>query len=127
MTSPEIQISKGKLSANDSPLPPAPKARVIILQPRESFDLSKWQPSGLAHFWMSRKSVLPPAIFCRGWSLKGQIEGKQPKESVAEGGGKGKGYFEGQSQAEGLWWPGFCGVDGTGRCQRFPGVLPIPV
>lgn len=60
------QTSKGQLSAHDYPLSPALKASVIILKPQESFDLSKWQLSGLAHFWMSKKYAPPPAIFCRG-------------------------------------------------------------
>lgn len=74
---------------------------------------------------MSKKSALPPAIFCRGWFLKGQIEVKQLKESVAGGGGREEGHFEGQLQAEGL-----CGlvcaelmtqgdVRGSRVCQLF--------
>lgn len=50
-----------------------------------------------------KKVCTARAIFCRGWSLKGQIEVKQWKESVAGGGGgREKGHFEGQSQAEAL-------------------------
>lgn len=74
---------------------------------------------------MSKKPALPPAIFCRGWSLKGQIEVEQLKESVAGGGGGRKeGYLEGQPQAE-----GFCGLVCAGLMAQgdLRGVLAIPV
>lgn len=75
---------------------------------------------------MSKKSALPPAIFCRGWSLKEQTEVKQSKESVAGGGGRGKGLsFEGQSQAEGVCSLVCAGLMAQGHVRGSRGCWPL--